>query len=104
MSRINYNKLVRDRIPEIIEAAGKRAKWEIIKGVEYQRMVDAKLNEELVEYQNSHDIEELADLLEVIYAAARVQGISPEALEMMRKKKANERGGFEKGIRLLEVE
>lgn len=49
MSRINYNKLVRDRIPEIIEASGKQAKWDFWEEEEYCRMVDAKLAEELAE-------------------------------------------------------
>ena len=50
------------------------------------------------------DVEELADLLEVIYAAARARGVTPQDLENLRLEKARARGGFEKRIRLLEVD
>ena len=62
-----YNKLVRDRIPEIIEASEKKCVAEILSDVDYLRMVDAKLDEELAEYHKDQNIEELADLLEVIH-------------------------------------
>ena len=71
MNIIKYNKLVRDRIPEIIEESGKTCKTEILNDEEYLRMIDAKLDEELAEYHKDQNIEELADLMEVIYAAAR---------------------------------
>ena len=61
-----YNKLVRDRIPEIIEADGKVCTTEILPDDRYLRMLDAKLDEELAEYQESKSLEELADLLEVV--------------------------------------
>lgn len=64
-----YNKLVRDRIPEIIESSGKSCTTEILSTEEYLRMIDAKLEEELTEYHTDQNIEELADLLEVIRAA-----------------------------------
>ena len=98
-----YNKLVRDRIPEIIEASGKTCVTEILSDEEYLRMVDAKLDEELVEYHKDQNIEELADLMEVIYAAAVARGYTLEQLEQVRAEKAAERGGFEKKILLKEV-
>ena len=64
------NKLVRDRIPEIIESSGKSCTTEILSVRDYLRMLDAKLDEELAEYHKDQNIEELADLLEVIHAAA----------------------------------
>ena len=67
MATIRYNKLVRDRIPEIIEASGKRCEYSILSGDAYLHMLDEKLNEELAEYQDSKSMEELADLLEVIH-------------------------------------
>ena len=70
MGVIAYNKLVRDRIPEIIENDGKTCRIEILADEEYIKMVDAKLDEELAEYHKDQNIEELADLMEVIYAAA----------------------------------
>ena len=63
-----YNKLVRDRIPEIIESDGNICTTEILPDDRYLQMLDAKLNEELAEYQESKSLEELADLLEVMRA------------------------------------
>ena len=103
MKSITYNKLVRDRIPEIIAASGKTCTTAILSPEEYLRMLDAKLDEELAEYHQDQNVEELADLLEVIYAAAKARGWSAAELEQIRTKKAAERGGFEKRILLKEV-
>ena len=100
---MKYHKLVRDRIPEIIEASGKTCKIEILSGEEYLRMVDAKLDEELAEYHKDQNIDELADLMEVIYAAAIARGYTPERLDQVRAEKAVKRGGFQKIILLKEV-
>ena len=70
MSIIVYNKLVRDRIPEIIEASGKTCKTEILPDDEYLKMIDAKLDEELAEYHKDQNIEELADCILRCTAAA----------------------------------
>ena len=99
-----YNKLVRDRIPEIIEASGAECKTEILSDERYREMIDAKLDEELVEYHKDQNIEELADLLEVIRAATIARGYTLEKLEVVRARKAEKRGGFEKKILLIEVE
>ena len=99
-----YNKLVRDRIPEIIEASGKKCVTEILSDVDYLRMVDAKLEEELAEYHKDQNIEELADLLEVILAAVLAHGYTLEDLERVRAEKTEKRGGFSKRILLVEVE
>ena len=98
-----YNKLVRDRIPEIIEASGDTCKTRILSDEEYLCMIDAKLDEELAEYHACPCIEELADLIEVIYAAAVARGYSREELESVRLQKANARGGFERKILLIET-
>lgn len=103
MSIMKYNKLVRDRIPEIIEASGKTCKTMILDDIEYLRMLDAKLDEELAEYHKDQNIEELADLLEVIYAAAIAKGYTVEELEGVREQKAQKRGAFLNKILLLEV-
>ncbi len=100
---ICYNKLVRDRIPEIIRDSGKSCTTEILSQKQYLKMLDAKLDEELAEYHTEQNIEELADLLEVIFAAARARGWSAEELERVRAEKAAERGGFEKRILLRDV-
>ena len=103
MGVITYNKLVRDKIPEIIESAGKTCKIDILSDDEYLKMVDAKLDEELAEYHEDQNIEELADLMEVIYAAAEARGYSVEKLEAVRIAKAEKRGAFKKKIILKEV-
>ena len=100
---MKYNKLVRDRIPEIIEASGKSCVTEILSDKAYLRLVDAKLDEELAEYHSDQNIEELADLLEVIYAAAMARGYKLEQLESVRAAKAEKRGAFANKILLKEV-
>ena len=99
-----YNKLVRDRIPEIIESSGKSCTTKILSAEDYLRMIDAKLDEELAEYHKDQNIEELADLMEVIRAAAIARGYTLENLERVRAEKAAKRGGFEKKILLVEVQ
>lgn len=102
-SVIFYNKLIRDRIPEIIQASGKDCVCEILSDDQYIEMLDAKLNEELAEYQESKSMEELADLLEVIRAVALARGSSIAEVEAIRVAKAEKRGGFEKKLLLKEV-
>ena len=101
--KVVYNKLVRDNIPEIIEASGKTCETEILSDEEYLQMIDKKLDEELAEYHQDHSIEELADLLEVLYATAKARGYSIEELEHVRVEKQKVRGGFNKRILLKTV-
>lgn len=103
MASIRYHKLVRDRIPEIIEKSGRICLWTALSDDEYLEMIDQKLNEELAEYQQSKSMEELADLLEVIHAAAAARGSSIEEVERIRLEKRAERGGFEEKKLLIEV-
>lgn len=103
MGVITYKKLVRDKIPEIIENEGKTCKTGILSNEDYLKMIDVKLDEELAEYHKDQNVEELADLVEVIYAAAIARGYSVEALEAVRQKKAQKLGAFEKRILLKEV-
>lgn len=98
-----YNKLVRDRIPEIIEKSGKTCTVETLANEQYIAMLDVKLNEELAEYQESKSLEELADLLEVMGAVVKARGYSWDELTEARKKKREARGGFEKRLLLKEV-
>ena len=98
-----YNKLVRDCIPEIIESDGKTCTTEILSDDRYLQMLDAKLDEELAEYQESKSLEELADLLEVMRAVVKARDWTWEQLEQVRQEKAAKRGGFEKKIWLKEV-
>ena len=98
-----YNKLVRDRIPEIIEASGASCTVQVLTDKDYLTMLDAKLTEELAEYHADGNPEELADLLEVIYAAAKARGVSAEELDRIRAQKAQKRGGFANKLLLVEV-
>lgn len=102
--KITYNKLVRDLIPEIIKADNKKCLTKILDDKTYLEMIDAKLDEELAEYHKDQNIEELADMLEVIYAAAKARGYTIEQLEKIRADKAEKRGAFDKKILLIEVE
>ena len=99
-----YNKLVRDRIPEIIENSGKTAHTHLLSDEEYIAELDRKLGEEYAEYQADKNIEELADMLEVIYAIAKARGVSVDELESIRSAKAEKNGAFEKKVFLEEVE
>ena len=101
---IKYNKLIRDKIPEIIEADGKDYRVRKLDDDEYLKSLNAKLQEELDEYQESGKVEELADLLEIIYAILDHKGISRDKLEVIRRRKQQERGGFEKKLFLIGVE
>ncbi|MBQ9039382.1 MAG: nucleoside triphosphate pyrophosphohydrolase [Clostridia bacterium] len=103
MSSKKYNKLVRDRIPDIIMQSGKRPAYSLLSDEDYLAKLDEKLNEELAEYQENKSVEELADLLEVIWAVAVARGSSIEEVEAIRQDKAAKRGGFEKKILLSEV-
>ena len=101
---IVHNKLVRDKIPEIIKNAGKTPVTHILSDEEYLSKLDKKLNEECAEYQTDKSIEELADMLEVIYAIAEARGWSVSELEAVRRDKAEKRGGFKNKIYLEYVE
>ena len=103
MKQRQHNKLVRDLIPEIIQTAGKTCVTEVLSDEAYLRMIDAKLDEELAEYHKDQSIEELADLIEVIYAAIKARGYTLEQLEAVRVEKAAKRGTFEKKLLLKEV-
>ena len=100
---MKYHKLVRDRIPEIIEKQGKTCVTEVLSQDAYIRMVDEKLNEEVAEYQESKSLEELADLLEVMEAAVIARGYTWEELLQVRDEKRQKRGGFQERILLKEV-
>lgn len=104
MSVITYNKLVRDKIPEIIEADGKSCKTSILSDEDYIAALEEKLNEEVAEYQEAKNLEEMADVLEVLQAICVARGFSLQDLEMARAKKADERGNFLKKIFLEYVE
>ena len=99
-----YNKLVRDKIPEIIEADGKICKTRVLSNDEYIVALEDKLNEEVAEYQSDKNLEEMADIFEVLQAICVARGYSIGELEAMRVKKLAKRGGFIGRIFLESVE
>ncbi|MGG0238111.1 nucleoside triphosphate pyrophosphohydrolase [Bacillus rhizoplanae] len=102
-----YNKLVRDRIPEIIESNGKTCTTRTLNEKEYIEEICKKTQEELAEYVEAetpeHKLEELADLLELLNALAQYEGVTLEDVEKVRKEKAEKRGGFQERVFLIEV-
>lgn len=98
-----YNKLVRDNIPKIIKEAGKKCDTHTASDEEYTNMLEEKLKEELNEYMESKNLEELADIMEVIIALAKNSGYSEDELIHIRNDKYNARGGFDKKIILENV-
>ena len=103
--RYDYNKLVRDKIPEEInKIEGRKANYKILDEEEYQKELDKKLFEEAHEFVEEHSIEELADLMEVINAEIKVRNINYEDIEEVRKIKAEKKGKFENKIYLNYVE
>ena len=103
-----YNKLVRDGIPAIIEAGNKKYIMNVLESDQHEVEIKRKLDEELKEYQEASSdeeaVEELADLLELIYAVLPLHNSSIEDLEKVRLAKREKRGGFDKGYYLIEVE
>jgi predicted house-cleaning noncanonical NTP pyrophosphatase (MazG superfamily) len=101
---IAYDKLVRDKIPEIIEAAGKKAVTRKANDAEYPNYLKKKLQEEVEEFLKSGESGELADILEVLIALGNAKGIGfDELLELAAAKRKN-RGGFQERIILVSVE
>ncbi|MFQ6724462.1 MAG: hypothetical protein ACLRFE_03955 [Clostridia bacterium] len=101
---MSYGKLVRDRIIEIIKANGENPIYHTLSDDEYLDELHKKLFEEANEFIENDDPEELADLMEVIYAIAKHKNINMEEVEKERVKKREKRGGFEDKIYLETVE
>jgi predicted house-cleaning noncanonical NTP pyrophosphatase (MazG superfamily) len=105
--RIEYNKLIRDRIPEIIDQDGKQFATEIMNENDYKQALLEKLVEEAGEARIAAPgklITELADLLEVIDALLETSGIDRDQLRAIQSQRQFDRGGFEKRLKLLWVE
>ena len=102
-NRKTFNKLVRDRIPEIIESNGEISEIEILDDLTYTKMLYEKLFEECNEFLNADDkskVEEMADVLEVLYAIADTLGVTIQDVENVRLEKQEKRGAFKKRILL----
>ena len=103
MTTIQYNKLIRDKIPQIIESSGKKAIVERLNDEKYIDNLNSKLGEELQEYLESNNIEELADLVEVIYVILDYKSVTLEQFDKIRIDKVDKRGAFKERLLLKEV-
>lgn len=99
-----YDKLVRDDIPEIIEASDETPITHTAEGEEYSERLVAKLEEEVAEYRESRTVEELADVLAVVHALREDHDVSTPQFEAIRAQKAADRGRFDDGVVLERVE
>ncbi|UUV18317.1 nucleoside triphosphate pyrophosphohydrolase [Fusobacteria bacterium ZRK30] len=99
-----YNKLIRDKIPEIIEENGEKYHCHIAGDKEYLEALRAKINEEVEEFYETPSIEEMADILEVLRALGDYYGFSEDKIEKARIEKDRKRGAFKRRIILEKVE
>ncbi len=103
MKEINYDKLVRDKIPNIIEMSGKICVSRIADDKEYRTKIFEKVQEELLEFESTPNVEEAADILEVVYALFDSYQLDINEIERSRVEKLYKRGGFEDRIILEKV-
>ena len=101
---MQFNKLVRDKIPEIIKIRGDVPFVHIADEKEYEGALRTKLGEEVKEFLADPSVEEVADILEVLRAICELKGVEINNLEEVRKKKVEERGGFKQRIILERTE
>jgi len=101
---IQNDKLVRDRIPEILRAQGKRCDVRTLADDEFAQRVEEKLAEEIAEYRESGEIEELADIVKLIEAIAEQRGVEWDQFERLRLQKREQRGGFTRRLLVCRVD
>ena len=89
-----FDKLVRDKIPEIVRSKGETPTIRILDDEEYERELNKKLQEEVNEYLSDGNIEEIADIEEVLRAIVALKGVSYEDFNKIREKKCEQRGAF----------
>ena len=102
MSNMKYNKLVRDKIPETIKRKGETPIFHIADETEYWQKLKEKLLEEVEEFQKDESIEEIADILEVLEAIVDYKKFDQKEIQMIKNKKAEDRGKFKERIILEE--
>lgn len=102
--QIIHNKLVRDNIPQIIRRSGKLPVYHQLDDVSYQKALEQKLSEEVQEYLTDKNLEEMADILEVLFAICKARGYTVDELMEKKREKEQERGGFSEKFYLEYVE
>lgn len=95
-----YNKLVRDKIPQIIENENRHPVTRVLETEEYKQELNKKLKEEVAEYIEDNNVEELADIVEVVYGILDSMNVSIEEFEKIRNAKVEKRGAFKERIYL----
>ena len=100
---MKYNKLIRDKIPEILDTKGKKYTTHIAGNEEYSKKLLEKLQEEVDEFKDEPNQEELADILEVIDAICNFKNFDKKEIANIKSKKTRDRGAFKKKIILEEV-
>lgn len=98
-----YNKLVRDKIPQVIEEDGRKCETSIVQKEQLLPLLEEKLKEEVNEFMEDKNLEELADIMEVVFGLAENLGYSEEDLLKKREEKKEARGGFKDGVFLEKV-
>ncbi|WP_025161423.1 nucleoside triphosphate pyrophosphohydrolase [Paraclostridium bifermentans] len=93
-----YDKLVRDRIPEIIESGGNKCEIEVVSDEIALEYLYKKLNEEVIELLEDKNLDEIADVMEVLFAIGAKYGYSEEDVLGRRNEKKDARGGFEDNL------
>ena len=99
-----FDKAIRDKIPEIIKESGKNCNMKKLKDSEFLIELEKKLIEELTEYQESKDVEELADILEVVYRISELKGITSDELDHIKNEKAKKRCKFADNLFLVDTD
>lgn len=102
--KMKYNKLVRDRVPELIEESGRKQVSRTLNEDEYEQALMDKIVEEIEEYRVSNNEEEIADIYEVLDCLVKLKDYEPMHIDYLRLIKREARGSFQKRILLEEVE
>lgn len=100
---MQHNKLVRDKIPKIIKAKGEKPIVHVAEEAEYWEKLKEKLLEEVNEFRENENKEEITDILEVVDAICEFKNYNKKELKLIKKKKKKEKGGFKKRIILEEA-
>lgn len=102
-----YNKLIRDKVLDLLIEEKLEYTSKVLDDTEYEMAIKAKFHEEINEFEKAETpediVSELADILELIHAAVKLQNTSFEELDVIRLRKKEERGSFEKKLFLIEV-
>lgn len=99
-----HNKLVRDKIPEIIKRQGRTITYRVLSEQAYFKELEAKLLEEVKEYLSSSEPEELADILEVVFALGKCLGMDESGLSEIRALKNEKNGAFDERLFLVSTD